>query len=106
MWRGLRYQGDTAAGRARPHRETEAMTPKHRMEQSPVRKRTAKVGTHSTSVSVEEEFWQGLKEIARQRELPVSTLLTDMIGSASTPTYHRQSGFMCWTTIAGWQSWA
>jgi predicted DNA-binding ribbon-helix-helix protein len=78
VWRGLRCQGDTAAGRARPHRETEAMTPKHRMEQSPVRKRTAKVGTHSTSVSVEEEFWQGLKEIARQRELPVNTLLTDI----------------------------
>ena len=54
------------------------MTTKPRMGQSPVRKRTAKVGTHSTSISMEEEFWQGLKEIARERELPLSDLLTDI----------------------------
>ena len=27
---------------------------------------------------MEDEFWQGLKEIARLRELPLSNLLTDM----------------------------
>jgi predicted DNA-binding ribbon-helix-helix protein len=27
---------------------------------------------------VEDEFWQGLKEIARERELSLNTLLTDI----------------------------
>ena len=54
------------------------MIPKSRIEQSPVRKRSAKIGARETSLSVEEEFWQGLKEIAREKELPVNTLLTDI----------------------------
>ena len=54
------------------------MTPKPYAEQSPVRKRTAKIGARETSISVEDEFWQGLKEIARLQELPLSNLLSDM----------------------------
>jgi len=54
------------------------MTPKPYKEQSPVRKRTAKIGTHATSISVEDEFWQGLKEIARERKVPLSILLADI----------------------------
>ena len=54
------------------------MTPKPYAEQSPVRKRTAKIGARETSISVEDEFWQGLKEIARERELTLSYILTDI----------------------------
>jgi predicted DNA-binding ribbon-helix-helix protein len=45
---------------------------------SPVRKRSAKIGRHQTSISVEDEFWEGLKQIARERELPLNTLITDI----------------------------
>jgi predicted DNA-binding ribbon-helix-helix protein len=45
---------------------------------SPVRKRSAKIGRHQTSISVEDEFWEGLKEVARERELPLNTLITDI----------------------------
>ena len=48
------------------------------MERSRIRKRAAKIGTHKTSVSVEEEFWQSLKEIAREREVSLNTLLADI----------------------------
>jgi predicted DNA-binding ribbon-helix-helix protein len=45
---------------------------------SPVRKRSVRVGKHITSLSVEDEFWEGLKEVARERELPLNTLITDI----------------------------
>jgi predicted DNA-binding ribbon-helix-helix protein len=48
------------------------------MERSRIRKGAAKIGTHKTSVSVEEEFWQSLKEIAREREVSLNTLLADI----------------------------
>jgi predicted DNA-binding ribbon-helix-helix protein len=46
--------------------------------ESPVRKRSAKIGGHQTSISVEDEFWAGLKEIAHERKLPLHNLITDI----------------------------
>jgi predicted DNA-binding ribbon-helix-helix protein len=43
-----------------------------------VKKRSVKIGRLQTSLSIEEEFWQGLKEIARERGLPLNTLITDI----------------------------
>jgi predicted DNA-binding ribbon-helix-helix protein len=43
---------------------------------SPVIKRSIVVGGHKTSVSLEDAFWQGLKEIARSRR----TTLSDVVG--------------------------
>jgi predicted DNA-binding ribbon-helix-helix protein len=34
---------------------------------SPVVKRSVMIGSHKTSVSLEEAFWDGLKEISRER---------------------------------------
>ena len=43
---------------------------------SPVVKRSIMVAGHKTSVSLEDAFWKGLKEIAVSR----STTLSDLIG--------------------------
>ena len=42
---------------------------------SPVIKRSILLAGHKTSVSLEEAFWQGLKEIATSRGLSVSALI-------------------------------
>ena len=38
-------------------------------------KRSVTVGGHKTSISLEAEFWNGLKEIAERQKLTVSALL-------------------------------
>jgi len=42
---------------------------------SPVVKRSILLSGHKTSVSLEEAFWQGLKEIASDRKMSVSALI-------------------------------
>jgi len=51
---------------------------------SPVVKRSIVVAGHKTSVSLEDEFWKGLKEIANGRELTLS----DMVASIDTDRRH------------------
>ena len=41
---------------------------------SPVVKRSVMIGSHKTSVSLEEAFWDGLKEISRERGKTLSEL--------------------------------
>ena len=45
---------------------------------SPVLKRSVVVSGHKTSVSLEEPFWQALREIAREREMTMSALLNSI----------------------------
>jgi predicted DNA-binding ribbon-helix-helix protein len=42
---------------------------------SPVVKRSLVIGGHKTSVSLEDQFWQSLKEIAEQRSITLSALV-------------------------------
>jgi predicted DNA-binding ribbon-helix-helix protein len=42
---------------------------------SPVAKRSTIVAGHKTSVSLEDAFWNGLKEIARERHMTLSALV-------------------------------
>ena len=42
---------------------------------SPVLKRSVVIGGHKTSVSLEDEFWSGLKEIAAARNTTLSHLV-------------------------------
>jgi len=46
--------------------------------QSTVVKRSVVVGGHKTSISLEDEFWTGLKEIAASRQLTRSDLLAQI----------------------------
>jgi predicted DNA-binding ribbon-helix-helix protein len=51
---------------------------KRKFSDSRVQKRSVRVGGRKTSLTLEGGFWEGLKEIARERELPLSTLITDI----------------------------
>ena len=43
--------------------------------QKPILKRSLVIGGRKTSVSLEDEFWQALRHIARSRQLSLSTLM-------------------------------
>ena len=45
---------------------------------SSVIKRTVMVGGHKTSISLEDEFWSGLKEIARAQGASMAQILTEI----------------------------
>jgi predicted DNA-binding ribbon-helix-helix protein len=45
---------------------------------SPVVKRSIVVAGHKTSVSLEDAFWQGLKEIVRSRRTTLSDVVADL----------------------------
>jgi predicted DNA-binding ribbon-helix-helix protein len=51
---------------------------------SPVVKRSIVIAGHKTSVSLEDAFWRGLKEIAGTRDLTLS----DMVASIDTDRQH------------------
>jgi predicted DNA-binding ribbon-helix-helix protein len=48
------------------------------MKKSQVAKRSIVVGGHKTSVSLEEPFWQGLKDIASKRRQTLSELVASI----------------------------
>jgi len=51
---------------------------------SPVIKRSIVIAGHKTSVSLEDAFWQGLKEIADDR----SMTLSDLVSTIDTDRRH------------------
>ena len=51
---------------------------------SPVVKRSIVIGNHKTSVSLEDAFWRGLKDIAVSRRVA----LRDLVGSIDTERQH------------------
>ena len=48
---------------------------------SSVGKRSVVVAGHKTSVSLEEAFWNGLKEISRLRDMTLSELIDEINGN-------------------------
>jgi predicted DNA-binding ribbon-helix-helix protein len=52
--------------------------------QSPITKRSVVIAGHKTSVSLEDAFWNGLKEIARSRE----TTLSDLVAAIDVGRQH------------------
>ena len=45
---------------------------------SPIVKRSIVIGGHKTSVSLEDAFWSGLKEIAHQQHRTMSSMVDDI----------------------------
>ena len=43
---------------------------------STIVKRSIAVDTHKTSISLEEEFWNGLKDVARARQMKLTELIS------------------------------
>ena len=72
--------GDEPGVKLKAKGQGEAMIQKRRFAESLVRKRSIKIGGRSTSVALEEKFWEALKEIALVREVPLSQLVTDIDG--------------------------
>jgi predicted DNA-binding ribbon-helix-helix protein len=52
--------------------------------QSTIVKRSIVVAGHKTSVSLEDAFWRGLKEIARERNMTLS----ELVGSIDSDRQH------------------
>jgi predicted DNA-binding ribbon-helix-helix protein len=51
---------------------------------SPVVKRSIVIGGHKTSVSLEDAFWKGLKEVAGTRDMTLS----DLVAAIDTERQH------------------
>ena len=51
---------------------------------SPVVKRSIVIAGHKTSVSLEDAFWKGLKEIANSRQMTLS----DLVATIDTDRHH------------------
>jgi predicted DNA-binding ribbon-helix-helix protein len=45
---------------------------------SPIVKRSIVIGGHKTSVSLEDAFWRGLKEIAHTRRMTLSNIVSEI----------------------------
>ena len=54
---------------------------------SPVVKRSIVIANHKTSVSLEDAFWKGLKDIANDRDVTLS----DLVATIDTERHARQS---------------
>ena len=67
---------------------------------SPVVKRSIVLGGHKTSVSLEDAFWNGLKEIAGRRLMTLSNFVESIDRSVSKAIFRRRSGSTCWSFIA------
>src|SRR5262245_7601849 len=67
---------------------------------STVVKRSIVVAGHKTSVSLEDAFWNGLKEIARERHMTLSELVAEIVLSGNSAICHRPFGFSCSNSIA------
>ena len=66
---------------------------------SPVVKRSIVIAGHKTSVSLEDAFWKGLKEIATGRGLTLSEMVGRSIRRARKGTCRRRFAYSSWTTI-------
>ena len=66
---------------------------------SPVVKRSIVIAGHKTSVSLEDAFWQGLKDIATSRQMTLSEWSAASIPIASTAISRRRYGYSCSITI-------
>jgi len=49
-----------------------------RMGQSRIKKRSIIVNGHKTSVSLEDEFWNELRDLAAERRVPVTALVNEI----------------------------
>jgi predicted DNA-binding ribbon-helix-helix protein len=67
---------------------------------SRVVKRSVFLAGHRTSVSLEEEFYHGLSEIAAGRHLRVNELIHEIGTKRQSGTLSQHFGCSCWSTIA------
>ena len=66
---------------------------------STVVKRSIMLAGHKTSVSLEDAFWRGLKDIATNRRMTMSDLVSSIDLTASTAICRRPCGCLCSITF-------
>ncbi len=69
-----------------------------------IRKRTVTVSGHVTSVSLEEAFWDVLKEIAASRDLSINNLVSEVDATRSGNLSSALRVFVLSELLAGKQS--
>ena len=62
---------------------------------SSVTKRSVMIDGHNTSVSLEDAFWNDLKEIAQAEHASLSGLVTKITRRADKATYPQRSACSC-----------
>ena len=77
--------GEREASIARSEGERQASINRAQGEASAIVKRSVLVAGHATSVSIEEAFWTGLKDIARERGLSLNALIAAIDADRRTP---------------------
>ena len=66
---------------------------------SPVVKRSIVIAGHKTSVSLEDAFWKGLKDIATARDAALSDLVATIDWRGGTATCRQPFGCSCSITF-------
>ena len=66
---------------------------------SSIVKRSIVIAGHKTSVSLEDAFWRGLKDIATSRRATLSDLVASIDTERPTATSRRPYGYSCSITI-------
>jgi hypothetical protein len=67
---------------------------------SPVSKRSIDIAGHKTSISIEDEFWNSLNEIAGQRGMSLAAMIGAIHAIANMPLYRQPFDFLCLASIA------
>jgi predicted DNA-binding ribbon-helix-helix protein len=76
------------------------MTARVTSMKSPVVKRSIVIAGHKTSVSLEDAFWKGLKEIAGKRDMTLSELVAAIDSERQHGNLRRPFACSCSTPIA------
>jgi predicted DNA-binding ribbon-helix-helix protein len=66
---------------------------------SSVIKRSINIDGHKTSITLEDDFWNSLREIADSRGETLSHLVLTSIQSANSPISHQPFGSLCLASI-------
>ena len=77
-----------------------AMRSSRAVMKSLILKRSIMIAGQKTSVSLEDEFWQALKQIAAGLDMKMAELVHQIGSSASTETCPRRCGCSCSSTIS------
>jgi predicted DNA-binding ribbon-helix-helix protein len=70
------------------------------MLKSKIVKRSIAIAGHRTSISVEDEFWNALKEIARRRHMTLGGIVGRINENDNSATCRRLFVSLCWASIA------
>lgn len=78
---------------------TDAAAPKRAA--AAIAKRSLSIAGHRTSISLEEAFWQGLRQLAQDRQLSVAALVAEIDAGRGTANLSSAIRVFVLTALAG-----